>query len=355
MHTSRRNSIIHVLCWAAVICFPMLFYITGENWGVRALRFVKSLGSPLSYLLVFYVNYLWLVPRLFFKKRYQAFFGLNVLLIGAGLVVMMGWFQIMTVMLPTIHNAAPQGAPPHMPHRLAMMMFHAILMLMLIVALSIAVRMAQRWRELEEAHKEAERFRAEAQLSSLRNQLNPHFLLNTLNNIYALIAFNPLKAQEAVAQLSKLLRHLLYDNKQNFVPLYQEVAFINNFIELMKIRMTDQIEITTRIHIAPDDATPIAPLIFISLIENAFKHGVAQDGTGQITITLTNDNGLITCDIRNTNNPKGGNDKSGSGIGMEQVSQRLALIYPGKHTWEKGVTPDGKFYFSTLPLNSHDS
>ena len=110
---------------------------------------------------------------------------------------------------------------------------------------------------------------------NLRNQLNPHFLLNTLNNIYALIAFDSDKAQQAVQELSKLLRYVLYDNQQTYVPLCKEVDFIRNYIELMRIRLSANVQMITKFDIQPDSQTLIAPLIFISLIENAFKHGIS--------------------------------------------------------------------------------
>ena len=345
-----RQNIIHIVCLAVVICFPLLFFVSGDSWGERFSRFVRSLGGPLSYMLVFYVNYVWLVPRYLFKKRYKTFFLANIVVLALGFGVMFGWWNLMTAIshdLPQPGSRPPKGRP--------WPIFHASLMLMLIVGLSVAVRMMQRWQQLEQDKKEAERSRAQAELKNLRNQLNPHFLLNTLNNIYALIAFDPDKAQTAVGELSKMLRHMLYDNQQNYVPLYKEVEFIKNYIELMKIRVTDNVKITTDIDIDAEDSTPIAPLIFISLIENAFKHGISQSGSGTISIAMSNDNGLIKCAITNSNHPKQANDKSGSGIGLEQVKQRLALMYPHAHEWHYGVTDDGNTYFSTLILNSNDS
>ncbi len=123
----------------------------------------------------------------------------------------------------------------------------------------------------EAARKEAERNRAEAELKNLRNQLNPHFLLNTLNNIYALIAFDSDKAQQAVQELSKLLRYVLYDNQQTTFLSVKRSDFIRNYIELMRIRLSANVQMITKFDIQPDSQTLIAPLIFISLIENAFQ------------------------------------------------------------------------------------
>ncbi|MBQ3959183.1 MAG: histidine kinase, partial [Muribaculaceae bacterium] len=168
-------------------------------------------------------------------------------------------------------------------------------------------------------------------------------------------AFDQNKAQTAVEELSKLLRHVLYGNQLNFVPLYKEVAFINNYIELMKIRVTQNVKVNTHINVAPDDATPVAPLIFISLIENAFKHGISPAGEGEIDINIDNINGQITCHIVNTNHPKRDNDKSGSGIGLEQVSKRLELLYPGRHIWEKGLIDNDSKYYSKITLLNHET
>lgn len=123
------------------------------------------------------------------------------------------------------------------------------------------LRTSLRWRQAEERLMEAERQKTEAELKNLKNQLNPHFLLNTLNNIYALIAFNSDKAQEAVQELSKLLRHVLYDNQQTFVPLEKELDFIRNYVALMRIRLPQQVEVSVNLEVDSGGALQIAPLI----------------------------------------------------------------------------------------------
>ena len=223
-----------------------------------------------------------------------------------------------------------------------------------VASLSVAIRMSLRWRVTETARKEAEKSKSEAELKNLRNQLNPHFLLNTLNNIYALIAFDAEKAQDAVQELSKLLRYVLYDNQAEYVPLGKEAEFIRNYIELMKIRLASDVKLETRIEIRPDSTTLIAPLLFISLIENAFKHGISPGGESFIRIELSEKaSGVVRCEISNSNFPKSGNDKSGSGIGLAQVGKRLELMYPGNYQWSRGVTVDGQVYISSLSISTH--
>ena len=202
--------------------------------------------------------------------------------------------------------------------------------------------------QMDAARREAEKSRTEAELKNLRNQLNPHFLLNTLNNIYALIAFDADKAQTAVQELSRLLRHVLYDNQQNFVTLDKEMDFIRNYIELMRIRLSANVHVETKIDVRPDSRTEIAPLIFISLIENAFKHGISPTEPSFIRIHFSESPGEIHCEITNSYHPKSVADKSGSGIGLEQVRKRLELTYPGHYDWQQGVSEDMKEYKSIL-------
>ena len=346
-----RYLILHLLCWAVLIIVPLFFHSSNDDWVVVRNRYLRWLGSPLAYMLVFYINYLWLVPRLLLKKHdWKLFIFSNLLVIVAGIGLMDTWHWCAYQILPEMSNNGPRRPFIRFPRY-----FWAIMADILIISLAVAVRMYQRWQHIENARKEAEAARAEAELSNLRNQLNPHFLLNTLNNIYALIAFDQDKAQMAVAELSKLLRHVLYENQQDFVPLCKEADFMRNYIELMKIRVTDNVKINTNINVAPNDSTPVAPLIFISLIENAFKHGISPQGKGEISIDLNQANGDITCEIRNTCYPKRENDKSGSGIGLDQVSRRLELMYPDHYTWDKGTSDDGKHYFSIITIKKEQS
>ena len=343
-----RNLMLHILCWALLFIVPLFFHGSDESWTMAWHRYMRGLGATVSYLLVFYLNYLWIVPRYMLKKKdWKMFLLINVLVLVAGQLAVDLWHVIINNFMPELNNS---GLRPGKHFSRVPRYFYGSLVNILFIALAVAVRMYQRWQHIEEARKEAEAARAEAELSNLRNQLNPHFLLNTLNNIYALIAFDQDKAQTAVGELSKLLRHVLYENQQDFVPLCKEADFMHNYIELMKIRVTDNVKIEENINVQPNDSTPVAPLIFISLLENAFKHGISPQGTGEIKISLSQTDGEITCEISNTHYPKRENDKSGSGIGLEQVSRRLELMYPDRYTWQKGVINDGQEYFSKITI-----
>ncbi len=346
-----RYLVLHVLCWAVLIVAPLLFHNSGDDWAAMLRRYCRWLGNPLAYILVFYLNYLWIVPRFLLKKKdWKMFLLANMLVIALGLLAIDLWHWMAVSVWPDMSSDTRLPRRPRAPRY-----FWATTTFILIIALAVAVRMLQRWQHIENVRREAEAARTEAELSNMRNQLNPHFLLNTLNNIYALIAFDQEKAQMAVSELSKLLRHMLYENNQDFVPLNKEADFMRNYIELMKIRVTDNVKIATDISVGPNDTTPVAPLIFISLIENAFKHGISSQGSGEIAISLSQVDGDITCETRNTCYPKRGNDKSGSGIGLEQVSRRLELMYPDRYTWERGKSADGKEYYSKIIIKKEKS
>ena len=360
---------IHLGGWLVLFSIPFLFIEEGStglqmNWEVYQHHCV----TMVLFLVIFYLNYLYLVPKFFFSPDKTWFFVVNVIVLLLMGFLLQWWnrFDMLSPeLLPHQHpEYSHSGPPPELrpehrsgPHptllpRDVLFYVRDLMLLVLAIGLSVAIKMGLRFSAIENARREAEKSRMETELKNLRNQLNPHFLLNTLNNIYALINFDTNKAQQAVIDLSKLLRYVLYENQEMFVPLLREVEFLKNYIELMRIRLTDQVEVNTCFSVSKESATKIAPLIFISLIENAFKHGVLPDDPSLIYIFIgeTSD-GQIVCDIRNSYSPKNELDKSGSGIGLEQVRKRLDLVYPNAYSWETHLSSDNKIYTSVLTIN----
>ena len=240
--------------------------------------------------------------------------------------------------------------PPHW-----LFMARDCVMLVFSAGMGVAIRLSLEWKKAEKARQEAELGRTAAELKNLRNQINPHFLLNTLNNIYALVSFNSVKAQEAIQELSKMLRYILYENQQNYVTLQKEIEFLHTYIELMRIRIPHHVQITVDLNTNGADNIIIAPLIFISLVENAFKHGISPVKASFINIKLrVNKQKYIHFTIKNSYFPKNRQDKSGSGIGLSQVQQRLELSYPGHYIWIKGTDPVTNTYSSSLIIQTRD-
>ena len=347
--TSARRpleALIHIIGWGIMFGFPF-FFVERENGNINWMAYLRHSAVPLSFMIAFYVNYFLLVPRYLFQSQTKRYITYNILLLCV-IGLMLHLWRSLTFDPSFVPKPHRSGGPPGW-----LFFVRDMLSLVFTIGLSAAIRMSARWGQAEAARREAEKSRTEAELKNLRNQLNPHFLLNTLNNIYALIAFDSDKAQQAVQELSKLLRYVLYDNQQNYVPLCKEVDFIRNYIELMRIRLSGNVEVITQFDIQPDSRTEIAPLIFISLIENAFKHGISPTELSFIHILISENKEEIRCEIRNSYHPKTNTDKSGSGIGLEQVRKRLELSYPGRYQWDKAISPDGKEYISKLLIFNH--
>lgn len=346
LHRRLLELTIHIVSWLLIFGFPLVFMDRGNAFSWT--QFLRHSSVPLTYFLIFYINYLWLVPRYLFTGEMRKYILSNTILI-----LCLGFS--LHIVLEIVSSTPP---PPELARRIPprwIFYLRDIAMMVFVAGLGAAIRTSLRWRQAEERLIEAERQKTEAELKNLKNQLNPHFLLNTLNNIYALIAFNSDRAQEAVQELSKLLRHVLYDNQQNFVPLEKELDFIRNYVALMRIRLSPQVKLSVILQPDEGSSLQIAPLIFISLIENAFKHGISPTSESFISISITGHaDGTVRCEILNSNHPKSDQDKSGSGVGLEQVSKRLELIYPGRYEWIKGPGGNGQVYSSILTIQTKD-
>lgn len=344
------NVFIHIIVWFIVFGLPL--FLTDRGQSINWSHFWRSTSVMFAYMIVFYINYLYLIKRFLYKQKTKEFIIINILLIIAMAILMyLAHDYVMTLNL----DGRPRGRMRRYSSIPYVFIARNVVSLTLIVGLSVALKMSARWSKMESERKEMEKERTEAELKNLKSQINPHFLLNTLNNIYALIEFNPPKAQTAVEELSKLLRHLLYDNNEKYVPLKSEVEFMENYIELMRIRLSKNVVLSTNIDIAPASSTLIAPLIYISLIENAFKHGISGSKDSFIDIQLKEKpNGVIEFVCKNSAFPKTDSDKSGSGIGLNQVKRRLELLYPDSYTWNQNLQEtDGRSVFTShLTINT---
>lgn len=325
---------IHSLLWIIVFGFP--FFLMDRSVSFDWKRFSNSIPMLIAFMVAFYVNYFVLIKKFLFNGKTGKFILINVVLIVLLALLMHYWHDVYRMLAPY------DLPPPRRPHRFnpspLLFIVRNVTSLGAVVGLSVALRMSMRWSQIEGERKELEKAKSEAELQNLKNQISPHFLLNTLNNIYALVEFNPAKAQEAIMDLGKLLRHLLYDNNQTFVPLRQEVNFIRNYIELMRIRLADNVTVTTDFSLQERSPTLISPLIYISLIENAFKHGISVGNPSFIDLKLTEDaSHKVTFIVRNSYFPKTKSDMSGSGIGLDLIKKRLELLYPGRYTWKTEI------------------
>jgi LytS/YehU family sensor histidine kinase len=193
------------------------------------------------------------------------------------------------------------------------------------------MRVLERHSQAEKLQKELEKEKLNSELAFLKNQISPHFFFNTLNNIYSLISINADDSQKAVLRLSKLMRYLLYDSEHGNTKLSNEIDFMNNYIDLMKLRISDKIRMTVSFPEKYEDIN-IAPLIFIPFIENAFKHGISYREKSFIDISMTAEYGCLkfSC-INSLLKSREDTEPDHTGIGLENVTKRLNLLFPGKH------------------------
>ncbi len=338
------NKHLAIACHMALSAFlylSPLTYLRGS--GITLKLYLMYCVQPTFLIFIFYINYFYLAPKLFVagKHRYD-------LLINVVLITVLG-FLLHTWMEYT--NSLYMPNMLHHPDALDTLAFtlRDSANLAVFAAGATALALARRWVTADQQLKTSEAARAQAELHNLRSQINPHFLLNTLNNIYALTSIDTERAQEAIMQLSRLLRHMLYDNQESFVSIRDEIQFLQNYVNLMKIRLTDAVEVIFEAQYEHSDIK-VAPLLFISLIENAFKHGVSTTEPSYIHIKLTADSHIIYFRINNSNFPKTADDRSGHGIGLQQVQRRLDLAYPGRYTWDKQISENQKNYQSTITI-----
>lgn len=329
----RIEILIHIAIWIVIILSPLMFMNHGR--GISVSQFMLTTTVPLTFMAVFYIDYLWLTPRYFVTGHRMRFFVTNTFMVIVLGIALHLWMSLSHDMLGHNHREPPLILT-------VAFVIRDIVNLVIAAAIATLLHLALRWQTAEEARKEAE-------LSNLRSQINPHFLLNTLNNIYALTAINTQKAQEAIQDLSKMLRHILYDYQRPEIELRDEVEFLKNYIRLMKLRQGPSVEVKTSFHIT-NEQQKVAPMIFISLVENAFKHGVRPAVPCTINITIQANDKQIVCDIVNSNHPKTATDRSGHGVGLELVRRRLELAYKGRYEWTHGVNDNQKMYHSTITI-----
>jgi LytS/YehU family sensor histidine kinase len=187
--------------------------------------------------------------------------------------------------------------------------------------------------ETENERREAEKLKIEAEHKLLKYQLNPHFLMNTLNNIHAQIDIDSEAAQESVRLLSKMMRYMLYEANHDRVPLAKEVDFLSNYFEMMRKRYIDTVSIEL---IVPKEIPNISipPVLFINLAENAFKHGITYDSDSFLRFELKVEKDRIICHSVNSKIKNKADIQESYGFGIDSLRKRLDLLYANKYIYD---------------------
>jgi hypothetical protein len=295
-------------------------------------------NAPL--LPVFVVNHWVLLPELMHKKKYSLYVVaiVGIIILATCFCDMIDSPRPMRFILPN-GEARPEPVPPY-----ANMLMYAIL----ITGVDIGLFFSKMWQNNERQKLEIEKKNTSMELELLRSQISPHFFMNTLNNIYALAENDGAKAKAAVMKLSKMMRYMLYENKGERVRLSKEFEFIRNYIDLMRLRFTDNVEFILDIPEIYHDVD-IPPMLFISYIENAVKHGVSYQEKCEINIhfALTDEDLSFSCLNAVHRNP---NPLNKGGIGLKNSKARLSLIYGDRYDLDV-IDKDGMFsVFLKIPI-----
>jgi two-component system LytT family sensor kinase len=380
MHRSKAiKFFIHAAGWLIFLGFPLLFM--NKTQETRSSSFVV-IQSPfywlfcLTYIFMFYLNAWYLVPKLVFKKKYISYGVIILLLLGCvyflqpfdnllenNLLKNAKFTTSQTAPVPQMRDSSipnlggdpstpgeknlPFGPLPHQDMRMQDPRFKSsnkiifihqsgnidmvgLFIFIIVIGLSIAISTVQKWQLTERMVVRAEAEKAHAELSFLKAQINPHFLFNTLNNIYALSVTDSEHTSESIMKLSNIMRYVTDEVGEDYVLLQSEIDCINDYIDLQKLRLgkTTQLNFTIAGHILNQK---IAPLVLMTFIENVFKYGVSKHEQSVIDIKLAVDDKKINFFCQNPIFEKGASTTQRKGIGISNTKRRLQHIYPGKH------------------------
>jgi LytS/YehU family sensor histidine kinase len=350
MNNSKKivQLLLHLIPWLVLLLGPFssLMFNQNINDGIR----LRSITIFFILLGSFYINYFLLIPKLLFQRKF-IIYGISLL----GLIVMIAIFSSAThhyLMSEGFLPLPPKGGnPPPMP-TIFPQQFAPIVASMLF-AIGIAARMTSRWFEQDKQHKAIKQEQLKTELAFLKNQVSPHFFFNTLNNIYALTESDPKQAREVTHQLSKLMRYLLYESEKNtLVTLGREIAFLKTYVELMKVRLPETVTLNFD-HGSETDNTELPALLFITFVENAFKHGISLQENCSIKISLHRVNNEIQFSIINTIPSMKERINSSGGVGLTNIKRRLELLF-GKGNYNLKITEIDNVYDIQLNLPIND-
>jgi two-component system, LytTR family, sensor kinase len=330
---------LQVIFWLAYGFVSAYSYSQTAPLDVSIFRTLMVL--PLQ-IILFYTCYYYLIPRFFEKRKYTRFFLLLFVLIAVITAIRILIKNVILSQLDLTHFSKPM-----LNSRIQVAVI--IVSELLIALISGLMRVAKDKYEYEQKYQEAQQQYVQSELNFLKSQVSPHFLLNTLNNIYAFAVTNSPQTPHAVLKLSQILQYLLYDCNNKKITVGAELEAIRSYIDLFGMKHQEKLSISTDFSIA-NTAKEIEPLMLMNLTENAFKHsgiGVLPGAFIHISATETTD-GCLLFRIHNSRMTANSTVSQYGGIGLQNISQRLNLNYPGKHRFE--VTDDATSFSVTLTI-----
>lgn len=318
------------LLWVLLLTLPPLGY--NVDW--PTVFWVKQIFFATLLTSVYYLNKQYLLPGLFSQNKYRRYV-LVALVIVALTLVLMQVFE-WQIGLPRKMHELFRPDEPFNPERRYRWRFDysGFLLLLIDFSMGVIIYLIQKTQEEASRRRELEKLQISTELSYLKAQINPHFFFNTLNNIYALTSLNVDASREALLKLSSMMRYVIYERKTKTTSLSEEIEFIENYIELMKLRMSKRVTVVFNRPENPPELS-IAPMILLPFVENAFKHGVSSKDNTNISIDISLSGSRLEFKVENTKviRENESHEKS-TGIGISNTRRRLELLYPDKHHFE---------------------
>jgi len=369
----RKEHIIYTLMWIALYLSPLMgiyMRMSGNphivfSWD----EIINAWEFNTVWIVLFAIHNFLLAPLLIIKRRTWLYTALVVVLLVVTMFTLSAIRPSHSKKRPAPqryecceHNCmnaemmASKQQPPPMREGGPLMMFGPGEMVaffggLLLMGMNLGVKLYFRSQEATKAITQIEKHALERQLQYLKYQVNPHFFMNTLNNIHALVDIDPERAKASIVELSKLMRYVLYEGNNRLTPLSREVQFLRNYVQLMSMRYTGNVSISLDVpEVLPDSMLP--PLLLVIFVENAFKHGISYRTKSFVEISLQphSDRLLFSCrnsrpEIKHDENMKGG-------VGLSNVRRRLDLLFPGNYTLDIKEQEDTYTVHLDIPLTN---
>lgn len=337
-HWFFRYKIYHIPFWA-------LYHFL---WGVAEFSLVEVLSmifyTPrymifasyvLLHTLAVYINLYYLLPRLLAKSKLGLYiFYLVLLIIGTSISLIYSYYGVAFLTGKSMEYFC--GFEDNQNDLIGFFFRQALPSTAGAMLLGLSIKLAKNWSQAQKRQQLLEKEKLETELKFLKYQFNPHFLFNTINSIFFLIHKDPKMASNALVEFSELLRYQLYECNEKQIPLHQEVAYLENFIALEKLRHNQDLSLETQLELGEHAAYQIAPFILMTFVENAFKHVSRHNQGGnwiRIRLDVPEANTLML-EIENSSCPENASGQEAvhyGGIGLKNVQRRLDLLYPGAH------------------------
>ena len=316
------ENLLYFLVWAMALLVPILNSKMMSEEHVYLSNILLVWSKLLPYIIIFVINNALLAPKFFFQKRYLAYIAISLVMLTA-------------IFYPIEHYQAelrlleyPDGTNYFIHGRASftdLAWYWNVLLGLFMMGANCSIKFIFRSMQAEQKMVAMERHALQAEMDYLKYQINPHFFMNTLNNIHAMIDIDSEAAKEIVIELSKMMRYVLYDSEKQQTNLEQEVQFTENYVELMRVRYPSDVDVRFDVQRPLPVDAKVPPLLPIVFVENAFKHGVSYNRPSFVHIRLHCEDGKAVCEVRNSRHKNMQVEKGG--VGLENVRKRLDLLF----------------------------